>query len=488
MIVDANAKELTSLYVLDLLDDDERAEFESQLESFPELGDYVAEVRDVVGAVALTAPPHQADPETLEKIQRRVIPPSKIARLADAGSRLLALRGGWPVAAALALFLGWQVTDRVITRSSAANHHAEPSQPGDESGTTISPSTRADGSSSAGTAATDEEKHLWSILRKAGAKDAYELIQDFEGMKKELAHLTKINDARYNPVPGRSPMVIIEMHDPNAQDLETAEPVLPSEAVNDIVAAGIIEATKEETTPAEESDGTLGSTSGVSFTGDDSSSEGQLRISSGMPPLGLLNLPPGESILHLDLPIHDAARYNLTTDGNGNYYDGNNHIIWRRTANGSAHIGMRPTQPIRESDFPFVPDPPKPTEPTAVTEVDAVQTPENSVGREEAAVAQRAPSRAWTFFNESDGSASIIVQNLPELAEETAFQLWFPHPESEEPVNAGLLPPDLMDGFGRVDFELPKGFSPERFFLTIEPINGLHGSKTPTGATILEGP
>jgi hypothetical protein len=89
------------------------------------------------------------------------------------------------------------------------------------------------------------------------------------------------------------------------------------------------------------------------------------------------------------------------------------------------------------------------------------------------------------LFDETTGSGSIIVGNLPSPEVGKAYQLWLTDPAQAAPVSVGLLP-TLEGGSGRVFFDTQApGFAPGGYFLTVE--SGT-GAQQPTGERILSGP
>ncbi len=95
------------------------------------------------------------------------------------------------------------------------------------------------------------------------------------------------------------------------------------------------------------------------------------------------------------------------------------------------------------------------------------------------------PVRGYPIFDETTGSGSIILQNLPAAADGQSYQLWITDPASPQPVSVGIIP-SLEEGGGRVWFDLGgPGVAPSGYLLTLEPGAG---SKSPTGRVVLQGP
>ncbi|MEM7388000.1 MAG: hypothetical protein AAF514_23950, partial [Verrucomicrobiota bacterium] len=109
-MIERQLEEQAGLYVLDLLEPDERLAFESRIREMPELRVVVREMEDCVSGVSLTAPCLEADPSNLEIIQRR-LGTEKGGRSSEEGvlAKILRFPGGWPVAACLTALLGFSL-------------------------------------------------------------------------------------------------------------------------------------------------------------------------------------------------------------------------------------------------------------------------------------------------------------------------------------------------------------------------------------------
>ncbi len=129
-----------ALYVLDLLDLDERAAFESAMKANAELADLVSELREAAAAVALSVP-LRAPPAVLkQRILRQVALEKPAPTVTRTASRI-----PWAIAAAIAFLCGLLAIDRArLERELTELRTADPL-----SGTTVialatTPAARAD--------------------------------------------------------------------------------------------------------------------------------------------------------------------------------------------------------------------------------------------------------------------------------------------------------------------------------------------------------
>jgi anti-sigma-K factor RskA len=125
-MISEEQQDQAALYVLGLLEPDEAAAFESQLNANAELRDIARELREAAGVVALAAPP-QTPPASLKQRVMR-----EIAIKPEEPIRVLPQRAPfnwvpWAIAAGLALFCGLLALDRVrLERQLADIRAADP--------------------------------------------------------------------------------------------------------------------------------------------------------------------------------------------------------------------------------------------------------------------------------------------------------------------------------------------------------------------------
>jgi anti-sigma-K factor RskA len=111
-MISEEQQDQAALYVLGLLEPNEAAAFESELNANAELRDIARELREAAGSVALTVPPrtppdslkHRIMREVSMKTEERIIVPLKRAQFGWVP---------WAIAAALAVFCGLLALDRV---------------------------------------------------------------------------------------------------------------------------------------------------------------------------------------------------------------------------------------------------------------------------------------------------------------------------------------------------------------------------------------
>src|SRR5262249_27718798 len=101
-----------ALYVLGLLEPQEAAAFESELNANAELRDIARELREAAGSVALTVPPRTPPASLKQRVMR------EIAMKHEEPGPILRERGSfgwipWAIAAGLAVFCGLLALDRV---------------------------------------------------------------------------------------------------------------------------------------------------------------------------------------------------------------------------------------------------------------------------------------------------------------------------------------------------------------------------------------
>lgn len=386
-------------------------------------------------------------------------------------------------------------------------------------------------------------------------------VQNMDQLRRDLAKLRASNQARFQPSPGLSRTVVVEMTDPSdPREAARISTLGLSERVAESIAAGVSSTDKDPASagmdPAaagtlasnEKSDGSLPSPQtpekkpseqDLVLSGGDGSWSGDIVIEKGLPNTGLFNLPEGTQIKHLDFPVDDAASYRGLQDlGSGWFYDQFSDLLWQPTGQGKTYIGQKapagfdretftppPTASPQLVENPTVPatasTPPADSIPAGVplegsTASTGTGASEGKINPQMETAVNTPPVRGYPIFDETTGSGSIILQNLPTLNDFGSFnvptslnsvpasdrsssipnsvnstgtgqsyQLWVTDPAADQPISVGLIP-TLDGGNGRVWFDLGSpGVAPSGYILTVEPATG---STVPTGRVVLQGP
>jgi hypothetical protein len=420
---------------------------------------------DLVAALAVRAPDAGApDRATLHAAMTRIRNPQR-------SSRLL-LWSGWGAAACLTGFLvlerlpafhGTWLRPGSVALPSAASSRGEG---------TPTPLTSGEIAADRDTPALSERDPARRGPRLAAIRNLMVEVPNVESLQRELAALREAKQARLQASPGLSRTVVVEMTDPtDARENKRVGTLLLSDRVAESIAAGV--ASADEKKPDKTTEPVA---QPLQISGGDSSWNGDLVIEKGLPNTGMLNLPEGTQIRHLDFPVEQAADYRGLRDlGNGYFYDQFSDVLWRPTGEGRTYLGERAPNGFDVETFV----PPGPT-PPAAQPVQPAQPVETPSAETEAPIV-----RGYPIFDETTGSGSIILQNLPEPGEGQSYQLWVNDEASAQPVSIGLIPA-LDAGEGRVWFDMGgPGVAPTGYLLTLEPATG---SKSPTGQMILKGP
>jgi anti-sigma-K factor RskA len=125
-MISEEQQDQAALYVLGLLEPDEAAAFESELNASAELRDIARELREAAGSVALTAPPRVPPALLKQRIMREIA--MKTQESAPMPQQRAPLGWiPWAIAAGLAVFCGLLALDRVrLERELADIRAADP--------------------------------------------------------------------------------------------------------------------------------------------------------------------------------------------------------------------------------------------------------------------------------------------------------------------------------------------------------------------------
>ncbi len=263
--------------------------------------------------------------------------------------------------------------------------------------------------------------------------------------------------------------VVVEMFDPsNPGQKQRRQTAALTDRVADSIAAGVPQPdpASTEKTP-------------LVLSGGDGSWNGEVLIEKGLPNTGMLSLTPGTQIRHKDFPVDSASQYRgLKGLGDGWFFDQFSNLLWGPTGQGREYIGEAPPEGFDAETFVppgkiALPRPKPQPEPVPDADADADAATEN------------AAVRAYPIFDETTGTGSIILQNLPPAPEGHTYQLWATDESGGNAGSIGLLPPPQAGG-DRVWFDLGQpGPAPRGYLLTVEPSTG---SKVPSGRIVLQGP
>jgi anti-sigma-K factor RskA len=111
-MISEEQRDQAALYVLGLLDADEAAAFESELNANAELRDVARELREAAGVVALAAPPQTPPASLRQRIMRDIaIEPKRVVPMPTRRASVGWIP--WAIAAGLAVFCGLLVLDHV---------------------------------------------------------------------------------------------------------------------------------------------------------------------------------------------------------------------------------------------------------------------------------------------------------------------------------------------------------------------------------------
>ncbi|MES2708236.1 MAG: anti-sigma factor [Verrucomicrobiota bacterium] len=466
---------------------------------------------------------------------------------------------GWAAAAGLAVIFTWEHADKfgdgshngsgVFGWSAAAiDPHAGQNS---SSGRTGAPPAHGGGIPDFSPGADS-----WKIRAAAAANagkhrlQTLTAVQNMAQLRRDLARLRASNEARFQPSPGLSRTVVVEMTDPSdPREAARLGALKLSDRVAESIAAGVASDSGDVAAAASGEAGTASlpasnetsdgsppspqtpekkpSEQDLVLSGGDGSWSGDIVIEKGLPNTGLFNLPEGTQIRHLDFPVENASSYRGLQDlGSGWFYDQFSDLLWQPTGQGKAYIGQKaPTgfdretftppaattpqlveNPAIPTEHPAVPEIPKTTPPADIPAAGMEGTSSSGALRTEIA-ASTPPVRGYPIFDETTGSGSIILQNLPGLTGPDiitgsftssrtdsfsnppgggqTYQLWVTDTASDQPISVGLIPP-LDGGNGRVWFDLGSpGVAPSGYILTVEPATG---STVPSGRVVLQGP
>ena len=493
----------------------------------PALGDELdAAERDLfagcVAVLSAEAPQIQPSPLNLAVIRARldaVAAPGPVQARPAATLRWTAW-SGWAAAAAVTfLALGssgirlphWART--LLHRGhadTALNSPGSPPAPGPMAGLPTG--------SEAGSPSANEKNHgdarngpagvpgrFWSGVDAPGNGPARQLVQDMAQLRRDFDRLQQAHAARFEPQPGLARMVVVEMGDPDQPAPTPGEKRLLTERAADALADGLkpASADRKESPDPKAPDGKTQTDPGTApaaspptpgptalkLSGDGAQWSNDIVIDQGMVPLSRLTLDEGQQVRHLNFPTDTAENYGLERLDSGFFYDAHNHFVWRPTGEGNGYVGWKDEsfdpEAYRSGSTAF-PMPPSvlPTQPAAPP------TPETPLAEpvaepEPGSAGITPPARAFTLFDETSGSGSIILQDLPPAEQGTVYQLWLTDPASRQPISVGLLP-DLPTGSDRVFFDFGRpGIAPTGYLITREPVGG---AQTPGPTVILKGP
>jgi hypothetical protein len=314
-----------------------------------------------------------------------------------------------------------------------------------------------------------------------------------EQLHRDLEQLRKANEARFQNSPGLSRTVVVEMTDPtNKEESVRQDKLKLSDRVAESIAKGVdasktAGATTEKTTDKtteKHPDKTKEplANQDVHLSGADRSWTGDLVIEKGLPNTGMFNLQEGTQIRHLDFPVDQAAEYRgLVPLTEGWFYDQFSDLLWKPTGKGHEYLGQKAPVGFDAENFtPVVNDAPavKPAPSTTMTD-QADLTNATDI------ISPTPPVRGYPIFDETTGSGSIILQNLPDPATGEIYQLWVTDPATKAPISIGVIPP-LDAGGGRVWFDLGgPGVAPSGYLLTREISTG---ASVPSTRVVLRGP
>lgn len=415
-----------------------------------------AELQEAIAAAALTAPVRRAPAGCLTNIRRQIAatttglnghatPAAERKVIAFRGSRL-----GWGLAAALALFGGWQ-TVRVfqlndqLAAAEKARGAAESGATGDGNDVSTHPAGNAPDKA----LASDRPGIRRNPFTSRNGAEAI-LVPDRPALERKLAELQRAQEARLQQSPGMARTVVTELNPPGKSGTSSRTPALADE-VAEIIAAGMTRTRSGKPF-------TLSST-------DRARPGGGMTFEEGLPNLSGLTLPPDTAFLHNHFPTdtwQDWEGLHLLKDGS--FYDELNNLLWKPVT-GGRYSGSVPEEPIILEDR------------AAPRDTPGTSSTQSSTGGD-------AQPLIWSIYDESRGEGRLVISDLPAAPEGKSYQLWFEDANTSAPVTAGLLPP-LEGGEGQVWFNLTPGISPTRYRITLEPSGG---STQPTGTSILSGP
>ncbi|MDB6068846.1 MAG: hypothetical protein JWL81_17 [Verrucomicrobiales bacterium] len=341
-------------------------------------------------------------------------------------------------------------------------------------------------------------------------------VQDMEQLRADLGRLRAANDARFQGADGLSRTVVVEMTDPaDPREARRSGTLKLSERVAESIAAGVAAAAAadKKTDPSAPAPDPSGSppapapeppsappppapaeSQDLRISGGDGSWSGDIVIEKGLPNAGMFNLPEGTQIRHLDFPVEEAANFRGLQDlGSGWFYDRFGDLLWQPSGQGGEYLGSKAPNGFDPESFtaPAVVEstetpqtPPVQEVPPAATETPIVETAPPDSGAAPVVV-EAPPVRGYPIFDETTGSGSIILQNLPPAGVGESYQLWVTDPASSQPISVGLMPA-MEAGGGRIWFDLGgPGVAPSGYLMTLEPATG---SSIPTGRIVLKGP
>ena len=449
-------------YALDMLDADHRRAFCEKLNDDLDLAREVRALESTVCDMTLTAPQLKPDPGNIEAILERVssLEESSFELKEPAASppptRLRFLMwSGWAMAACFAIVAATlAVIDSQHRRALA--HIKFDENPAVPSGTLQR--TPADGSEGSqiqippGENGFDapgdnegselEDQALLAAMAASIADDDRQLSQNknendevtrqlqrsMDQLQQELSLMGDVRSERFQRVAGLSRLLVIEMH--GQRDLDP-----------DAETTGIVSGpdTDPNTGPDEPDLGTVVASAvvdGLTGSGLDPDSQSFESFGQAVPPPGIEATPARPDEIQNENGV-DPIPENLDTSG-------------APGENAPEHPAA-PVDPIQEQES-------EPPNANLLT--------------------------AYALYDETTGEGSVLVQDLPVLENNRAYQLWMIDPMEENPVSVGLLPA-LDTGPNRLFFKSENQQSPSEFFITEEPEDG---SRLPTGNTLLSGP
>lgn len=416
-----------------------------------------AHMQEALAAAALTAPARRAPARCLTNIRREIAasttringhtaPAPQRKVIAFPGSRI-----GWGIAAALAIFAGWQTVRvfRLDEQLAAAQQERDRLKSGAPESTSDQPGSLHGNNTQENAVASDRPGTRGNPFTRRNGAEAI-LVPDRPALERKLAELQRAQEARMQQSPGIARTVVTELNPAGKSGTSSRTPALADE-VAEIIAAGMTRTRS-------------GKPFSLSNT-DRTRPGGGMTFEEGLPNLSGFTLPPDTTFLHNHFPTdtwQDWEGLHLLKDGS--FYDELNNLHWKPVS-GGRYSGSVPEEPIILEESAAPRD--TPVTPPAQSSTTDSQQP-----------------LVWSIYDESRGEGRLVINDLPPAPEGKSYQLWFEDANTTAPVTAGLLPP-LEDGEGQVWFNLTPGISPTRYRITLEPAGG---SPQPTGTSVLSGP
>lgn len=458
---------------------------ETPVHTTPCTREEVALLEECVAAAILTAPAHRAPAHCLAGIRQRIAAiPAPVSRVNGHRTKLTfqspwRSRAGWGVAAALAILAGWQ-TVRVVQldaemtalKADAETRHPptapprHPSTPGTEE---RGPAGSSHGLHQPDGIAGDQRRGPAGRARRTGTESM--VVSDPAALEQQLRDLQRLNDSRFQPVPGLARTVVAELKPAGAKPGTAARNPTLSDDVAAIIAAGM----EKEKIPE-------GERPPFKIVGRDQTRPGDDFVVEGLPNLSGFNIQEGVTLLNQDFPADTWQQWEgLHLLKDGSFYDEVSDILWKPLpGEGRRYAGKRPSGPIlldeqaAPREWAAPPGPAGPAGPALETPPAETSTSEHN-------------PLIWSIYDESRGEGSLVVRDLPPPPDGKNYQLWFEDARASGLIYAGTLPA-LENNAGEVLFSLTPGISPVHYRLTLEPSGASKQPSAPTGPIVLTGP